>query len=186
MFAIDVDGVVRDILTQMISIYNDRYGGYSKKISMEDFTEYDLAKFNSTVIANPSYWFFNLMAHETFYLAQPYKNAIEALYILSEMGDITLVTKQTCQEAITYTVKWLYKYDVPYDNLCFVSDRKNIVGNNFDYFVDDYVKNFEHSNAKTNILVKQPYNTNLELFEKNYILTDDLYQFANELKHGKL
>ena len=45
MFAIDVDGVVRDILTQMISIYNDRYGGYSKKISMEDFTEYDLAKF---------------------------------------------------------------------------------------------------------------------------------------------
>lgn len=186
MFAIDVDGVVRDILTQMILTYNNRYGDYYGKISMKDFTEYDLAKFDSPAIANPSYWFFDLMAHETFYLAKPYENALEAMHILSEMGDVTLVTKQTCQDAITYTVKWLYKYDVPYDNLCFVSKRKGIVGNNFDYFVDDYVKNFEHSNAKTNILIRQPYNTNLELFDKNFILKDDLYQFANDLKHGKL
>lgn len=183
-FAIDVDGVVRDVLTQMVFVYNDRYKWYSKTVRVEDFTEYDLLKFNFPEVEDPHWWFFDIMAYETFYLAKPYKDAIQAMKELCNIGTVTLVTKQTTERAMSYTIKWLCDNNVPYNNLCFVKDDKSIVGKEFDYFVDDYIGNFKNSQAKTNILIKQPYN-NFNMLPRNVFMRDNLYQFANELKENR-
>lgn len=172
-FGIDIDGVIRDILSKMTELYNNRF---QKSITINDYKTYDL---NSCFeeLKDPYSWFFDLMSYETFYQALPYPNAVEAMQKIHDIGRVTVITKQTNIRSMEYTVKWLYKNKVPFDNIIIVKNNKDVFTSSFDYFVDDYIKNIIGSKACSNILISQPYNAGVEL-PKNVLVKDSLYEFS--------
>lgn len=172
-FGIDVDGVLRDILSKMTELYNNRF---RTNITINDYKTYDL---NSCFkeLKDPYVWFFDLMSYETFYQALPYPNALEAMQKIHDVGKITVITKQTSSRSMEYTVKWLCKNNVPFDNILIVKNNKDVFTSSFDYFVDDYIKNIMGSKACSNILIRQPYNNDIAIPE-NVLVKDSLYEFS--------
>ena len=153
-FVVDLDGVLRDIFSQMIKLYNNKFG---ESLKPEDVKDYDVdVSFPKAHAAYGSsyHYFFEKHADYVFLLSPPMEGAVEAIKRLKEYGKVVIATIQPTTHNKILALKWLDKWGVPYDEIRFVDTK---VGIDCDYFIDDYPKNME-SVGGLKILINAPYN----------------------------
>lgn len=93
---IDVDGVLRDMLSMMCEIYNECY---NENVKPEDIKNYDVdvsfPKCKEVDEISAKYFFFNEKEYEVYNCANVLPKAKEAIDILHNLGYyIIIVTKQ--------------------------------------------------------------------------------------------
>lgn len=159
-FGVDIDEVLRALLPSMVKIYNERF---HVNLAIEDVKEYDVEKsfplIKERLSISPKQWFFHNHARELFFKTPAIKGAREALKILSDYGEVIIITRQFGTENKIYALEWLEKFKMPYDGICFVNDKSVI---KCDYLIDDNVDNFKHCDIKGAVLITAPYNKSEE------------------------
>ena len=157
-FVVDLDGVLRDIFSQMIKLYNNEFG---ENMKPEDVKDYDVeVSFPKAHAAYGSsyHYFFEKHADYVFLLCPPMKGAVEAIKRLKEYGKVVIATIQPTTHNKILALKWLDKWGVSYDEIRFV-DKK--VGIDCDYFIEDYPKNMEGAGG-LKILIDATYNQGVD------------------------
>ena len=154
-YGVDIDGVLRDLNQQMINIYNKEF---NTKMEVKDIFDFDV-ELSFPLIYQQLHihaddFFFN--EHDEIFLkAKPIGDVHQMTKSLHDIGRIIIVSYQKSLRNKTFTLEWLEKNNVVFDDVCFVKD-KTIVKT--DYLIDDCPKYFLGSNAKHGILISQPYN----------------------------
>jgi 5'(3')-deoxyribonucleotidase len=159
---IDVDGVIRDIITAMCQIYNKKFGG---NLCSDDIVDYDINT-NFHAIAEktgmkPTDYFFREHADDIFlYVSQPFEGIKEAIDTLRSNGHkVVIVTWQFNLENIMHTLRFLDVHGIRYDDICFTKDKWMIKG---DYLIDDNPEFIMDKRDKSKkIVVDTPYNRNV-------------------------
>lgn len=176
---IDVDGVLRDMLSMMCHIYNREY---NENIKPEDVKDYDVdvsfPKCKEVDGMSAKYFFFNEMAWEVYNCANILPKAKEAIDILYSLGYyIIIVTNQESYSNQLYTLMWLDNNDIYYDSICFTKDKSIIKG---DIMIDDCIDFLKQcdNNEEELVCVKAPYNENDNFFTK----VPSLYHYVRFLE----
>lgn len=129
---VDIDGVIRDIIFTMCSLYNRETNEF---FTEGDIKDYDVEKTFVGVYDPKSFFFTGRNAEEVFMHSLPYAHSRGALQSLREAGyKVVLVTWQMGVANKKYALDWLEKWSVPYDDICFTRDKYMIEG---DYLIDD-------------------------------------------------
>lgn len=160
---IDVDGVLRNIVAQIITIYKDRYDKTSS-FKYEDVSYYNFAPLlpvlkEKNIDLN---FFFREYPKEIFFDAIPQEdNLPEKINLISKFLKVHIITKQLYGNE-KYTLEWLYKYGIKYDSISFCTDKSDIY---VDFMIDDYIPNMLDHNKKHPgsgyFIVDQPWNERL-------------------------
>lgn len=146
---IDIDNVIRDMSGQMVLVYNSVYKNKLKRrFTKSDIKDYDVNISFPLCENKARKFFFDTNAYAVYMSAKPMKDATNGLMKLREMGhEIILVSYQPTKESKDYTLKWLQKWNIPYDALVFTNkEDKTIV--NADYIIDDNPKFLDMDQAK--------------------------------------
>lgn len=155
---IDVDGVIRDIFTPMLKMYNYIF---NEHLSVDDITDYDVGKVFTKVKEHygmsAAEWFFDTNGRKIFLYGKPYQGVAEAIDLLREHGHkVVIVTWQPLLENKLNTLKFLDKYGIHYDDICFTKDKWIING---DYIIDDNPEFLTEEREKAEkIVIDYPYN----------------------------
>jgi len=162
---LDVDGVLRDMVTKTIETYKE-YKNPLCKAKYNDVTTYDF----KSAIPELDIWGFlsaPLFAREVFLHAKPYEeNISDIVKQLHEKYNIHICTYQFRGNE-RYTLSWLKNNKIDYDSITFSEDKSCIKGQ---YLVDDYPKNFNNLSKETKgYLFNQPYNQGCSLDRINTI-----------------
>lgn len=189
IFKIDIDCVIRDILTPICDHYNKDVGlDYNKKVSVDDIFDYDLDKvfpeIREYMEESAKAYFFDDWC-DVFDHAKLYPKAKEALDLLHEKGHrIILVTNQFGHYNKVYTMGWLNDNHIYYDDICFTADKWLVKG---DILIDDnpaYLSD-EREDALT-IKIIQPYNKDINCSDLGYkSLYDAVVDNIDEIKIQK-
>lgn len=159
VFAIDVDGVLRNSLPEMIKLYNQTFG---TSMMVGDCRHWDVSidfPLIAKRLGEPAWkWFFVEHATDLFFRAPTCFNARSAMEILTYYGKIIIVTSQTGYENKRLTLSWLELHGIPFDSIVFSSDKSFVKA---DFFLDDHPENFEGSDARC-ICVDAPHNQGYE------------------------
>lgn len=161
-FLIDVDDVLRNLVPNMVRLYNNEFGTDMKH---EDVKDYSINVSFSKVAkkyGDAYTWFFVTHGHELFYDSEAIEGAADAVRKLKKYGTIQIVTKQRSLNSKIDTLMWLEKCGIEYDNVCFVQDKTTVA---CDFFIDDYHDNFLFcgSDGSTGILIDAPYNAKVDI-----------------------
>jgi len=148
---LDVDGVLRDVVTPLLEIYNDTY---KDNVKHDDIIEWDISKFlkydakyNNMFAEYPEHIFRDGKLYNP--------NTSRILRELQTEYNIHITTHQFKGLEI-YTVEWLYKHKIPYDYLSFAKDKTRIRG---DFLIDDGEHNLNTSlSFEEAICFDQPWN----------------------------
>ena len=164
-FVVDLDGVLRDIFSQMVKLYNNEFGESLKPENVKDYdVEISFPKANAAY-GSSYHYFFEKHADYVFLLSPPMEGAVEAMKRLKEYGKVVIATIQPTTHNKILALKWLDKWNVSYDEIRFVDTK---VGIDCDYFIEDYPKNMEGAGGlKT--LIDAPYNQGVEEVNGWYI-----------------
>ena len=164
---VDIDGVIRNLPDSMCRVYNMEF---DRCMTSSEITTYDVREMFSDIHNPVDFFFTGKNAKELFFDSLPYAGAIEALHKLRDNGyKIALVTWQIDTQNKKYTLDWLDKWCVPYDDICFTRDKYMIHG---DYLIDDNPEFLEDERERSvKIQIRRPYNTYLE---PKYRCVDDL------------
>jgi 5'(3')-deoxyribonucleotidase len=179
---IDVDGVLRDMLSMMCEIYNKCY---NENLKPEDVKDYDVdvsfTKCKEEDGISAKYFFFNEYAYEIYNCADVLPKAKEAMDILHNLGHyIIIVTNQESYLNKHDTLVWLDNNDIYYDSICF-TDRKDLVHG--DIIVDDNPEFLDMcDDNEKKILIDAPYNKNIDKYQR----FNSLYEYARFLEKIKL
>lgn len=151
---VDIDGVIRDIMSTIRALYYQATGVF---LEDEDITRYDV---NDVFVKIPdarNFFFEGKNAETVFKESIPFPGARMALRELSDAGfKIVLVTWQIGTRNKTYTLDWLDKWKIPYDDICFTRDKYMIDGN---YLIDDNPEFLSDERDKSSkIMIERPYN----------------------------
>lgn len=156
---IDVDGVIRDIISAMCKIYNEKFDG---NLCAEDINDYDVnTNFHSIIEKTgrkPTEYFFIDHADKIFEtVSKPFVGVKEAIDKLRKNGHkVVIVTWQFSLKNIKHTLDFLDVYDIKYDDICFTRDKWMIKG---DYLIDDNPEFITDKRDKSKkIIVDTPYN----------------------------
>lgn len=177
-FAVDVDEVLRDNISNMLKVYNEEYGDNKTLSDIHDFqVDKVFTKVSELTGETASKYFFETHAQEVFTDADVIEGAKEAIDILRNYGKVIIVTYQKNTENKIRTLEWLDKHDIKFDSICFTRD-KSIV--NADYMIDDNDWNFIGCNCCHGILINRPYNQQSNLVEiKNKSNCCDISRFTS-------
>lgn len=187
-FGIDVDEVLRSLCSEMVRLYNREFNDCIEMDSLKDFdVDVSFPRIKKTTGESASKWFFQEHGHELFYDSPALINAPEAVKKLREIGhQVYIISYQKSLANKLDTLRWLQKYEIEYDGICFVKD-KTIV--HLDYLIDDNDWNFIRCNCKHGVLITAPYNKHIGLdLLKNVSncdtveRADSLMEFVNSLK----
>lgn len=179
IFLVDVDGVLRDITTPMLNLYNKAFYENLKESDLKDYdVEISFPRVAELKVKASDY-FFHINAKDIFLNeAPPYLNVKEAVSILREFGKVIIATNQSTIDNKKYTLDWLDKHGIEYDGIFFTPDKSLIPCN---VIIDDNPYFIEHSKANTKIIVDQPYNRFVA--ENDRVMRySSLYNYALELK----
>ena len=169
-FLVDVDDVLRNLVHNMVRLYNKEFG---TNMAYDDvkiyFTNQSFPKAVEKYGDAPQ-WFFQEHGYELFYGSEPIEGAIEAVNKLKEYGTVHIVTKQRSVQNKIDTLMWLDKWAVKYDSVSFVT-HKSIV--DCDVFIDDFHENFIDCGkmGATGVLLNAPYNKDID--------TENLRKYSN-------
>ena len=165
---VDVDGVLRDIITTMCQIYNEEF---NTNIKLCDVKEYDVSLsfplIEKKYDFSASYYFFVIHGKNIFRNSPKFPEVDNAMKKLHDLGHrIVIVSSQESVENKIDTLKWLHYNEIYYDDICFTNSKDIVKG---DYMIDDYPKNLEEITGNTQtILIRAPYNKNCKEF-KTYL-----------------
>lgn len=175
---IDIDGVLRDMLSTMCEIYNE---SYEDSIQPCDVTEYDVDKIftkcnDISGISAKRFFFYEFSNHLCLHSGIIDK-AKEAMDILHDLGYyIIIVSYQKDYNSRQYSLEWLKNHHIYYDSICF-TDRKDLIYG--DIIVDDNPEFLDMcSDGEETILIDAPYNRDNIVFKR----FDSLYDFVLSLK----
>ena len=177
IFKIDVDGVLRDILTPLCNLYNDEFGTNIQPSDIEEYKvdiSFPLIKERYGISAVE--WFFTNHSFEIFRCSKPYEGVRDAMKKLHEMGyKIIIVSFQRTTQNKVDTTEWLEHNNIYYDSICFTNDKDIIKG---DFMVDDYPENlYQVTDNCQPVLIDMPYNKNCHDFVRHKSFID----FVNSL-----
>lgn len=176
---IDVDGVLRDMLSVMCGIYNAVYNDNIQPCDVKNYNvEISFPKCKEVDGISAKYFFFNEYAYEIYNYAKVLPKAKEAIDILHNLGYYIIIV--TCQENYLNkhnTLVWLDNNNIYYDSICFTDDKSIVKG---DIMVDDFIDNLKQceNNGEELICIKAPYNEDIDFPKK----VPSLYHYARFLK----
>ena len=160
-FAIDCDEVLRSLLGNMVSLYNDAFGENLDVNDVKDFVvENSFPKIYETTGISPSKWFFQDHGKELFAKGEAFPEIKNDLDTLRQYGDVIIVTYQKTYQNKIDTLKWLEEHGLAPDGICFLKDKTLL---HTTYLIDDNDWNFVGSNADVGVLVTAPYNVDKDL-----------------------
>ena len=178
---IDIDGVLRDMLSTMCDIYNETY---NESIKPSDVKEYDVDKTFTKCYEidgmSAKYFFFNEYSYDLCAYSNIINYAKEAMDILHDLGYyIIIVSYQKDYNNKHDTLVWLDEHNIYYDSICF-TDRKDLIHG--DIIVDDNPEFLNICNDnEEKILIDAPYNKN----ENRYKRFNSLYDYVLSIDNGK-
>ena len=189
--AIDVDGVLRNNLGIIVDIYNSTFNVGLKESDVKHFkTEISFPLVQERLGVKASDYFFNLKAKEVFFDAPAYPYVCDDIERLKEVADVIIITYQKDYTNKRYTLDWLDKKGIEPGGICFLRDKTLV---HCDALIDDNDWNFLGTHVGTSVLVKQPYNEDVNLDElivktnsKQLIRVDSLHDFTNKFLEGKI
>jgi len=159
---IDVDGVIRDLLRAMCEVFNDEF---DKHVYPCDIKEYNVNEEPDFRIIKDKYP--SITPHEYFFREHsrkvflddvyPLFGAKQAIDKLRENGHkVVIVTNQIGIKNKVYTLEFLNKNNIKYDDICFTADKWSING---DYLIDDNPEFLEDEREiAKKIIIDAPYN----------------------------
>lgn len=168
---LDIDGVLRDMITPMVQLYNEKF---NVELTPEDVIDYDInisfPLFEKNGI-NGFKFFFDDNADKTITNAKSLNKASEATHLLHNNGHIIhIVSYQPSPKAQIETLSWLEKNNIYYDFITFTNTRdKTIVP--CDMIIDDcpiYLDAEDDSVKK--ICIALPYNRNCRAIHYNSLM----------------
>lgn len=180
---IDVDGVLRNNLGEMVRLYNESFNENLTVDDVVDFkTENIFTKISEVTGDTPSHWFFQIHSNELFRDAKPFSGVAEDIKRLQEHARIIIITYQKSYLNKSQTLEWLEKCGIEPDGIVFIKDKTLV---RCDYLVDDNDWNFAGSRVNTGVLINAPYNAYKDLSEikktsfcKRMIRADSLHDFT--------
>ena len=184
-FAIDVDEVLRSLLKNMVTLYNENFGENLDVNDVKDFVvENSFPKIYETTGISPSKWFFQDHGEELFVKGKAFPGIKRDLDTLRMYGDVIIVTYQKTYQNKIDTLKWLEEHGLAPDGICFLKDKTLL---HTTYLIDDNDWNFVGSNADIGVLVTAPYNVDKDLSDiletsncKMMIRCDSLHEFVQQ------
>lgn len=193
-FAVDVDDVLRSLLCNMVTLYNEEFGD---DLTCDEIDDYNVAKSFPKVeekYGSAAAWFFTEHAKTLFKKSEPLDGAVEAINKLANYGDVYIVTKQAGILNKVYALEWLEECGVKYNAICFVEDKSII---RCDFLIDDYHENFRNVECSYGVIINAPYNINVsddylfeisncEEIERFDSLSDFVVFFENNFLNGKV
>ena len=179
---IDMDGVIRDILTPMCNIYNDlcKESVQPKDINVYNVNEFFVKMWNEFLF-KPSDHFFNYMADDVFLnKSKPYEGVREAILRLQENGfKVVIVTWQETLKNKLLALEFLDRYNIPYDDICFTRDKYMISG---DVLIDDNPEFLDDPRDKSlKLCVEYAYNSHIRSALKVDSLEDAVELLLTEI-----
>lgn len=183
---IDVDGVIRDIVTPMCEIYNRDFG---ENITPKGVKEYDVSKVFTRIeekgdMTAADYFFTDLNnSTAIFYsFADLFPGAKTAILKMRAAGHkIVISTWQTTEANKRNTLAWLEALEIQYDAIMFGRDKHIL---NCDYIIDDnpeFLLDPKETGKK--ILIRRPYNEYVkdpDIVKVGNLLEAELYICENE------
>lgn len=161
IFAVDIDGVLRDNLSKMVEIYNHYFDDNKTREDVVDFKcENIFPRIEKETGVKASEWFFQLHSAEVFEDSLPCVGALEAFKGLQQYGKVIIVSYQKTTENKIQALKWLEKNGFPTTDVCFLKDKTLL---HTDYLIDDNDWNFKNTNVKHAVLIDAPYNQYIRL-----------------------
>ena len=132
---VDVDSVLNDLMEKTIVMYNNRYNA---KLSLEDFTDYDIFK---DLPYNDAENFIALWQEEELWKSlAPRNGAQRGVKKLVEDGHSVFLATATHHKNFSWKVEWLQHYFgmVPTKNIICICNKGLL---NCDVLIDDYAEN---------------------------------------------
>ena len=159
---IDVDGVIRNMFDSMCDVYNKEF---NESLTVNDIFNYDVDivfhRIKDELNISAAEFFFEIHAKELFLDSQPYEGAKDSIEKLMKNGHkVVIVTWQYTLENKLYTLMFLEKNKIPYDDICFTKDKWMIKS---DWMVDDnpeFIMDKRDESKK--ILIRMPYNKGIK------------------------
>ncbi len=168
IFAIDVDEVLRALLGNMVSLYNDAFGENLQYDDVKEFkVEKSFPKIQESTGMTASHWFFQEHSEELFAKSAAFPMIKQDIETLQKYGDVIIITYQKSYQNKIDTLNWLEKHGIVPDGICFLKDKTLL---HTDFLIDDNDYNFIGCNAKTGVLITAPYNKDImmwDLFERS-------------------
>ena len=171
---LDIDGVLRDMESPMIRLYNEKFQTHMK---LGDLVSYDIDEsfplFRNTGIDGHKF-FFEDHLQECYIEAKAYERAAEAVKLLRKRGHVIhVVSYQPSLKAQKATLEWLNVNNIEFDDITF-TDIKDKTYVPCDVIIDDcpeYIDSEPESVLK--ICINHSYNTDCDAMH-----FDSLYSFA--------
>lgn len=171
---IDIDGVLRDSVAEMVGIYNTVFGADMRP---EDVRKYAV-KDSFPLVAektgdDPHHFFFGKYGELVNRLSAPFGGVAEAVAEARAKGHtIHIISYQPSYENRLHTLMWLETNGILYDTVTFCTRKaKNLP--ELDVMVDDNPEYFRDMNVKRCVLIDRPYNEDLAQYRgaltRNYI-----------------
>lgn len=167
--AIDIDGVLRDVVYTAVNLYNEAFAEKTgKSISRADVTEYNFRN-SMPELEDPVRWIFVENMHSVLHNSPAFSGIKEALQMLKPFCNITILSKQPSKLAQECTTHWLWLQGIGdlADEICMFCDHKRNHTSRYDIVVDDYPENFRGMrNDQLAVLISAPYNLYFEEVDK--------------------
>lgn len=156
--AVDLDGVIWDLLNPWLSRYNNITGG---KIDINDIKSYELDEY----IEHRELLQYILKMNDFWESVEPYPGAVGAIDVLLNhpLVNLSIVTA-TSYEIAHMKIKRLLELipSLPEENIILTSKKELIAAH---VLIDDYENNLRHmavTGKGVPILIDQPYNRNFD------------------------
>lgn len=183
---IDVDGVIRDIISAMCKVYNEKFDGC---LCVDDIDDYDVNTNFPKIIEEtgrkPTEYFFTDHADKIFEtVSKPFDGVKEGIDLLRKYGHkVVIVTWQFSLKNIKHTLDFLDMYDIKYDDICFTRDKWIVNG---DYLIDDNPEFIMDKKDKSKkIIIDTPYNRHVSKRVKRVNSLYDAVEYILNISNQK-
>ena len=178
VICIDVDSVLNDLMEKTIAMYNNRYNA---KLSIEDFTDYDIFKDLSYDDAEK---FIALWQEEELWRSlEPKKGSRRVVKRLVDNGHDVYFATATHPKNFAWKVEWLQHYFsiVPSKNIICICNKGLL---NCDVLIDDYTENLLENKLCHRVLFDCTWNR--DVYDDAHLITrvynwDDVIATVNKI-----
>jgi uncharacterized HAD superfamily protein len=122
---IDIDGVIRDLYIPLKKMFQKEFEGFIRVKDISDWNDYRIHKFfylHGEPIKEQQfkyYWFVKFAKEIYLDKSKPYSHAVKYINDLYANYQIILISSQPNSQTMKYTLEWLDKYAILYDELHF-------------------------------------------------------------------
>jgi uncharacterized HAD superfamily protein len=159
IIGVDVDGVLRDIITPVIKVYKKEYD-YECIVTHNTFYKWRLYD-NLPKITN-DVAFFKKYSDYIFGSGQYYVQRKDLIKKLIKLGHKVIIVTNQIQGLESLTLDWLNKNSIHYDSIYFVKENKDKFLIKMNYIIDDNLEtiNMAEKYGVKAICISQAWNGN--------------------------